>query len=176
MVMNMTTASPGPKVLYIGGTGTISASCVRRGVATGMSVYVLNRGNNAKHRALPDSVTWLRADIAEPDSVRAALGDLTFDAVANFLSYNAADAAAATRVFSGRTRQYVHISTASLYRKPVLQWPIVESNLRENPYVSYSRDKIAAEDDAAGACVNDGFPVTIVRPRTPTTRLSRRCR
>ncbi len=164
MVTNMTTASTGPKVLYIGGTGTISASCVHRSVAAGMAVHVLNRGNNVKHRALPDSVTWLRADIGDPDSVRAALGDLTFDAVANFLSFNAADAATAIQLFSGRTRQYVHISTASLYRKPVLQWPIVESNLRENPYVSYSRDKIAAEDALLEARASEGFPVTIVRP------------
>ena len=52
-------------------------------------------------------------------------------------------------IFRGRTRQYLHISTASLYRKPVLQWPIVESNLRQNPFVSYSRDKIAAGTPAA---------------------------
>jgi nucleoside-diphosphate-sugar epimerase len=151
-------------VLYIGGTGTISASCVRRSVAAGMSVYVLNRGQNVKHRALPDSVTWLQADAADADSVRKALGDLEFGAVANFLSYNAADAAAAVGIFRGRTRQYLHISTASLYRKPVLQWPIVESNLRQNPFVSYSREKIAAEDELMRACASTGFPVTIVRP------------
>ena len=56
-------------------------------------------------------------------------------------------------IFRGRTGQYLHISTASLYRKPVLQWPIVESNLRQNPFVSYSRDKIAAEDELMRACV-----------------------
>ena len=151
-------------VLYVGGTGTISASCVRRSVAAGMSVYVLNRGRNVKHRALPDAVTWLQADISDADSVRKSLGDLEFGAVANFLSYNAADAAQAVKVFGGRTRQYLHISTASLYRKPVLQWPIVESNLRHNPFVSYSRDKIAAEDELMRACLDTGFPVTIVRP------------
>lgn len=151
-------------VLYIGGTGTISASCVRRSVAAGMTVYVLNRGNNIKHRVLPDAVTWLQADVTDSASVRKALGDLEFGAVANFLSYNADDAAEAVNTFHGRTRQYLHISTASLYRKPVLQWPIVESNLRLNPYVSYSRDKIAAEDELMRACVTTGFPVTIVRP------------
>jgi nucleoside-diphosphate-sugar epimerase len=151
-------------VLFIGGTGTISASCVRRSVAAGMSVYVLNRGNNVRQRTLPDSVTWLQADIRDSASVRKAIGDLEFGAVANFLSYNAADAAEAVELFGGRTRQYVHISTASLYRKPVLQWPIVESNLRLNPFVSYSRDKIAAEDELMRACVTTGFPVTIVRP------------
>ena len=120
-------------VLYIGGTGTISASCVRRSVAAGMSVYVLNRGQNVKHRSLPESVTWLQADIGDAASVRKAIGDQEFGAVANFLSYNAADAAEAVGIFRGRTRQYLHISTASLYRKPVLQWPIVESNLRQTP-------------------------------------------
>jgi nucleoside-diphosphate-sugar epimerase len=151
-------------VLYLGGTGTISASCVRRSVAAGQSVYVLNRGRNARHRVVPESVTWLEGDVGDPASVRKAIGDLEFAAVANFLSFNAADAAEAVAIFTGRTRQYVHISTASLYRKPVLQWPIVESNLRQNPFVSYSRDKIAAEDELMRACVADGFPVTIVRP------------
>jgi nucleoside-diphosphate-sugar epimerase len=157
-------ASGGLKVLYIGGTGTISASCVRRSVAAGMSVYVLNRGRNARHRRLPESVTWLQADISDPASVRKAIGDHEFGAVANFLSFNAADAADAVDIFLGRTGQYLHISTASLYRKPVLQWPIVESNLRQNPFVSYSRDKIAAEDELLRACVTRDFPVTIVRP------------
>jgi len=160
----VTASHPGLSVLFIGGTGTISASCVRRSVAAGMSVYVLNRGQNVKHRALPESVTWLQADVGDAASVRKALGDLEFGAVANFLSFNAADAAEAVGIFRGRTRQYLHISTASLYRKPVLQWPIVESNLRQNPFVGYSREKIAAEDELMRACVTAGFPVTIVRP------------
>jgi nucleoside-diphosphate-sugar epimerase len=151
-------------VLYIGGTGTISASCVRRSVAAGMSVSVLNRGQNARQRSLPEEVTWLQADVGDAGSVRKALGDLEFGAVANFLSFNAADAAGAVGIFRGRTRQYLHISTASLYRKPLLQWPIVESNLRQNPYVAYSREKIAAEDELMRACADTGFPVTIVRP------------
>jgi nucleoside-diphosphate-sugar epimerase len=151
-------------ILYIGGTGTISASCVRHSVAAGMTVYVLNRGRNTKHRSLPESVTWLQADISDQASVIAAIGDLQFGAVANFLSYNPQDAAAAAATFRGRTRQYIHISTASIYRKPILQWPIVESNLRQNAFVSYSREKIAAEDELMRAYVTDGFPVTIVRP------------
>ncbi len=160
----MTAPTRDLSVLYIGGTGTISASCVRRSVAAGISVYVLNRGQNAKHRPLPESVTWLQADVSDAESVRKALGDLEFGAVANFLSYNAADAAQAVGIFRGRTRQYLHISTASLYRKPVLQWPIVESNLRQNPFTGYSREKIAAEDELMRACATTGFPVTVVRP------------
>lgn len=151
-------------VLYIGGTGTISASCVRRSVAAGMTVYVLNRGQNAKKRALPDSVISLQADISDRTSVMEAIGDLEFGAVINFLSYGAQDAAAAVATFRGRTRQYIHVSTASIYRKPILQWPIIESNLRQNAFVRYSRDKIAAEDELMRAHLADDFPVTIVRP------------
>src|SRR5258708_19146157 len=154
----------GRPVLYIGGTGTISAACVRRSVAAGMTVYVLNRGRNAKHRSLPESVIQFQADISDQASVLQAIGDLEFGAVVNFLSYNAQDAAAAVAMFPGPTHQYILISTASLYRKPTLQWPIVESKLRQNAFVSYSREKIAAEDVLMRANITDGFPVTIVRP------------
>src|SRR5260370_31933930 len=108
-------------VLYIGGTGTISAACVRRSVGAGMTVHVLNRGRNAKHRSLPESVIQFQADISDQASVLQAIGDLEFGAVVNFLSYNAQDAAAAVAMFRGRTHQYIHISTASLYSKPTLQ-------------------------------------------------------
>ncbi len=151
-------------VLFIGGTGTISASSVRLAAAVGMNVHVLNRGNNAVGRELPASVTWLTADVTDEDSLVAALGDLKFDAVVNFLTYTAADARRAVAVFSGRTKHYVHISTASLYGKPVLQWPIVESTQLHNRFVSYSRDKLDAEKVFSEAFAESEFPVTVVRP------------
>lgn len=153
----------GLKVLFIGGTGIISASSVRRAVELGMDVHVLNRGNNARRRVLPDGVTQLTGDVSDIQSVRTAIGDRHFDAVANFVSFTGDDAKRAIETFSGRTDHYVHISTASLYRKPVRQWPIVESNVIGNPLVSYSQDKLDAERLLAQA-YDDGFPATIVRP------------
>ena len=160
----MTPGSAPISVLYIGGTGTISASCVRRSVAEGMDVYVLNRGNNSKSRDLPDSVTWLTGDITDRASTEEALGDLTFDSVVNFLSYGPEDAQQMVEIFGSRTKQYVYISSASIYHKPILQAPIVESTLRENPYLAYARDKLAAEDLLMQRYMQSGFPVTIVRP------------
>ena len=58
------------RVLYLGGTGTISASCVRLSVESGMDVSVLNRGHNAAARDLPDGVTWLTGDVADDASLR----------------------------------------------------------------------------------------------------------
>lgn len=151
-------------VLYIGGTGTISAACVRRSAQQGMRVFVLNRGVDEKRRGLPDGVVQLHAEVSDESAIVAALPNVTFHCVVDFLSYTAADAARAVRIFGARTRQYIQISSASVYRKPVLQWPIVESNLLSNPFVQYSRDKIAAEQAIMRAHATDGFPATIVRP------------
>jgi nucleoside-diphosphate-sugar epimerase len=153
-----------PRVLFLGGTGIISTSCVRRAVAEGLEVHVLNRGINAKGRSLPEPVHRLIGDITEPASVVAAVGDLTFDSVVNFLSFDADDASAAIDIFRGRTHQYVHISTAGMYKKPIPVMPISESTPRGNQSVQYFRDKIAAEDRLMQACFESGFPVTIVRP------------
>ena len=115
------------RVLYIGGTGTISASCVRLSVESGMQVAVLNRGNNSADRDLPEGVTWLTGDVADDASLLAALGDQQFDAVVNFLSYDADDVERMVGIFGSRTSQYVHISSGSIYAKPVQQSPISES-------------------------------------------------
>src|SRR5215210_8614399 len=115
------------RVLYLGGTGTISASCVRLSVESGMSVSVLNRGNNSAGREMPDGIRWLTGDVTDDDSLLAALGDQRFDAVVNFLSYDADDVRRMVRIFGTRTHQYVHISSGSIYAKPVLQSPIDES-------------------------------------------------
>lgn len=151
-------------VLYIGGTGTISASCVRLSVETGMTVSVLNRGRNSAGRDLPDSVNWLTGDVTDDASLLAALGDETFDVVVNFLSYDDTDAKRMVRIFADRTRHYVHISTASLYGKPVLQSPITESTQLHNRFTEYSRKKLDAERVLTRAFTEQDFPVTIVRP------------
>ena len=79
-------------VLYLGGTGTISAACVRASVAAGMDVTVVNRGADAKGRGTPAGVTTRVADVQDPDALLAAIGDRTYDAVVDFLSFDAAGA------------------------------------------------------------------------------------
>jgi nucleoside-diphosphate-sugar epimerase len=152
------------KVLYIGGTGTISSASVAESVRQGQDVHVLNRGRTAGRRPLPAGVTTIEADVQDPESVRRALDGTTFDSVVNFLSFGAKDAADAVELLEGRTGQYVHISSASIYHKPVRKVPFVESTPRHNPHLPYARDKIAAEDVLRQAYEERDFPVTIVRP------------
>jgi len=151
------------KVLFIGGTGIISSGCVQLALDRGVELYVLNRGMSTQ-RPLPDGVTVLRGDIRDAGSAKAALGELTFDAVVNWVAYTTEHVALDIELFRGRTGQYVFISSASAYQTPPARLPIVESTPLRNPHWQYSRDKIACEDLLVKAYRDDGFPATIVRP------------
>jgi nucleoside-diphosphate-sugar epimerase len=151
------------KVLLIGGTGEISAACSQRAVERGIDLYVLNRGATSS-RPLPADVRFLEADVRDPAAVRAALGGHEFDCVANFLAFIPEHIEADLESFAGRTGQYVFVSSASGYQKPVGRLPILESTPLRNPVWPYSQAKIACEDLLVSAYREYGFPATIVRP------------
>lgn len=150
------------RILYLGGTGTISTSCVAASVARGDDVTVLNRGTSA--RGIPAEVETLTGDIRDAASVRAAVGDRDFDVVAEFLAFTPEHVAQDLDIFEGRTGQYVFISSASAYEKPPRRLPVTESTPLRNPYWQYSRDKIACEDLLVRAHRDRATPMTIVRP------------
>jgi nucleoside-diphosphate-sugar epimerase len=151
------------KVLFIGGTGVISAAAAQRAVAVGHRLTILNRGSQSL-RPAPEDAEVLKADIRDTASVRAALGNRMFDVVVDFVAFTADHAAADIELFTGRTGQYVFISSASAYQKPPARLPIRESTPLRNPFWQYSRDKIACEDLLVKAYREDGFPATIIRP------------
>jgi nucleoside-diphosphate-sugar epimerase len=156
------------KVLFIGGTGIISSACARLAVDRGIDLYVLNRGETTK-RPLPQSATVLHGDIRQPGPAEEALGDLTFDAVVDWIAYVPEHVQRDIELFRGRTAQYVFISSASAYQTPPLRTPIVESTPLRNPFWQYSRDKIACEQLLMQ---DDDFPATIVRPSHTYDRTS----
>lgn len=151
------------KVLFIGGSGTISSACTALAVRSGIRLYVLQRGQTVAW-PLPVGATPLRGDIRDPDSARTAIGSLEFDAVVNWNAFTADHVRSDIALFAGRTRQYVFISSASAYQTPPARLPVTESTPLRNPYLQYSRDKIACEDILVAAYRDQGFPATIVRP------------
>jgi nucleoside-diphosphate-sugar epimerase len=151
------------KVLFIGGSGQISSACSQRAVELGIDLYVLNRGRTAI-RPLPAEARLLEADIRDPASVRAAIGEDAFDAVVDFVAFTPEHVQVDIDLFAGRTGQFVFISSASAYQKPVGRLPIVESTPLRNPIWPYSQAKIACEELLVRAYREDGFPATIVRP------------
>jgi nucleoside-diphosphate-sugar epimerase len=148
------------RLLIIGGTGNISSEFAGAAIARGIEVFILTRGN----RNPSEGATALIADAADPASVARATSGMNFDAVVDFLCYEPARANEAVRLFSGRTGQYVFISSASVYQKPPRRHVIDERTPLCNPFWQYARDKIACEHLFMGAFHQTGFPVTIVRP------------
>jgi len=148
------------KILFIGGTGVISSACAQLAVARGHDLTVLNRGR----RPAVNLGRQLTADIGDPAAAAAALGRETWDAVVDFIAFTPADIESRLTLLRGRTAQYIFISSASAYQKPVIHLPITESTPLVNPFWDYSRKKQASEDRLLLALRDEGFPATIVRP------------
>ena len=148
------------KLLFIGGTGRISESITKLCIQLGHEVYLLNRGN----RALPTGALHLQGDINDESSVAPLIKNHQFDAVANFINYTPDQVERDIRLFAGITNQYVFISSASAYKKPVAGGIITESTPLYNSHWQYSRDKIACEEQLVQEYRQTGFPITIVRP------------
>jgi nucleoside-diphosphate-sugar epimerase len=151
------------RMLIIGGNGIISSSVSRLAVKRGFDLTVVNRGVSATRPPL-EGVRHLTGDATDSASIGAAIGAETFDVVANFQSFRPEQVRDDVDLFTGRTGQYVYISSASAYQKPVGRLPITESTPLANPFWQYSRDKIASEDVLVAAYREAGFPATIVRP------------
>ncbi|MCL2077990.1 MAG: NAD-dependent epimerase/dehydratase family protein [Oscillospiraceae bacterium] len=161
------------KALFIGGTGTISTEISKLAAKSGVELYLLNRGkSNARLKSLDAEISavggspinYIQADISDKADVAEKLKAHNFDVVANFIVFTPEQARRDLELFSGITKQYIFISSASAYQKPLASYLITESTPLVNPYWAYSRDKIACEEIFINANRESGFPITIVRP------------
>ena len=150
------------KILMIGGTGTISSAITRQLAEGGHELWLLNRGTWKSE--VPDNVRQIIADIDDTSAVLAGLPAEPFDAVCEFIGFVPSQVERDIRLFRGRTRQYVYISSASAYNKPAANHVITEGTTLANPHWEYSRNKIACEELLMREYRDNGFPVTIVRP------------
>ena len=156
------------RILIIGGTGTISSAITRQLAAihhppsTIHEIWLLNRGN--RNDEVPSNVKQIIADINDEPTVLAGLPSEPFDAVCQFIGFLPQQVERDIRLFRGRTRQYVYISSASAYNKPAANHVITEGTTLANPHWEYSRYKIACEELLMREYRETGFPVTIVRP------------
>jgi len=151
------------KALFIGGTGTISTAITAQLAAEGKwELTLLNRGNRSDK--VPGNVKVLKADINDEAAVGKLLEGTQWDCVCDFIGFVPAQVERDWRLFRGRTKQYMYISSASAYQKPAVSPFITEGTPMVNPYWQYSRDKIACEDFLMEKHRSEGFPVTIIRP------------
>jgi nucleoside-diphosphate-sugar epimerase len=156
------------KALFIGGTGTISTAISRQLLAEGWDLYLLNRGNRNSTltggNGKAGSLTEIHCDIANEAEAAQKLRGLSFDVVADFIAFNVDQLERDYRLFKDTARQFIFISSASAYQKPLSSYLITESTPLSNPLWDYSRNKIAGEEYLLKRYREAGFPITIVRP------------
>jgi nucleoside-diphosphate-sugar epimerase len=147
------------RLLFIGGTGNISTACVDLALERGHEVTILTRGR----QPLPPGVGSLSGDRNDPACLREAAGR-RFDAVLDFVAYQPAQVEAVIEAFGGKTGQYVFVSSATVYRRPMPGPLTREDDPLGNDHWEYARLKIACEERLVRAHREAGFPATIVRP------------
>ena len=167
------------RVLFIGGTGTISAAISRQAQELGWELFLLNRGNRNSvldTPGTPGKIIEITGDIRTESEeaiaarIRAALAESTgtgsscFDAAADFIAFTREHVEKDFHILKGLCRQYIFISSASAYQKPLSSYLVSEGTPLANPYWEYSRNKIACEEYLTAQYRENGFPVTIVRP------------
>ena len=151
------------KALFIGGTGTISMGIIRALAEDPIwEVYLLNRGNRSSE--VPEGIKQITADIHDEADVAKKLESMEFDVVSDFIAFDVEAVKRDYRLFKGKTKQYIFISSASAYNKPSAHYVITEGTTLANPYWEYSRNKIACEEFLMEKYRTEAFPVTIVRP------------
>ena len=150
------------KILFIGGTGVISSACSQLCSEKGYDLVLLNRGTS--FRSAPKDAEIIHVDIRNVDAAKNAIGNRTFNVVVDWIAYNKEHVENDFNLFRDKTDQYIFISSASAYQKPVQKLPITEETPLENPFWSYARAKIDCENFLMKAYHGKKFPVTICRP------------
>ena len=149
------------KVLFVGGTGIISSAVSQLAVKRGIELYHFNRGKS--HRKI-EGVKHITGDIRNVKQTKEQLKNFHFDVVVNWITFTPEQAKSDIEIFSGITDQFIFISSASVYEKPISKLPITEETPLNNPYWQYSRDKATCEEIFLNAWKEKKFPVTMVRP------------
>jgi len=149
------------KVLFIGGSGTISTQVSKLAIKKGIDLYALNRGSH--NDKLPKEVKILRADINQRQQVEKLLEGQYFDSIVQWISFTVENVKRDYELFKDHTKQFVFISSASAYFKPIPFIPITEAIPLGNKYWEYSENKKKCEDYLLSVS-SDDFNVTIIRP------------
>ena len=148
------------RILFIGGTGNLSAECAELLFQRGHEILVVSRGRSA----VPPGYRTVLADRKDQAAMTSALKDLQPDVVINFLGFEVANVQTNYNLFGGSIKQYVFISSATVYAKPHVQLPLTEHAPLGNVYWDYAAKKLECERWLLEKQAQTGFPLTIVRP------------
>ena len=150
------------KALFIGGTGLISTAVSKLAIERGWDLTLFNRGQHI--HGIPEGANIVTVDINDDEAVRRAMEGKHYDVIAQWIAFKPERVQRDIDLFLGKCDQYILISSAAAYERPMRTWRITESLSLNNRYWQYGRDKRACEATALAAYREKEFPVTIVRP------------
>lgn len=148
------------KILYIGGSGNISSACTKEALDKGFEVFHFNRGNQSQY-TFSEKLKSIQGNYQDTESLQLLKEHAPFDVVANFICFTPEQMARDIEIFAPLTRQYIFISSATVYKKPPDHYIITEDCPLENKFWPYSQNKIECEKIL---CSQDKMEYTIVRP------------
>ncbi len=130
----------------LGGTQFVGRAVVEAAVARGRDVTVFNRGGHEP----PAGVRQLRGDRTAAEGLAELAGTEEWDVVVDTWSAAPRAVRDTARLLSGRARQYVYVSSCSVYAWPPAPdhdetAPLVEGAAPDAGETEYARDKLGAE-------------------------------
>ena len=153
-------------VLVIGGsyfTGRVFS--IHASKSDSLALHVVNRGRYTLN--LP-GISESKCDRHDAQTLSKLLPGIHFDAVIDFCGYNPGEIALILNALPDRVRQYVFISTASIYTTTGVRKeddPVMETKPeRPDPVSEYVYRKVQLENELKDSCAVMGIPYTIVRP------------
>ena len=149
------------KILFIGGTGSISTSCSHLLANKGYQLTLITRGNLINR--LPSKVHHIKADFNNKNNnLHRFCSNEYWDCVINWNIYNKNQALRDIAIFKQNAKKYIYISTTAVYGD--VSHPINEETDVYNKLWDYAVFKLQAEEVFKKACIDEKFPVTILRP------------
>lgn len=161
------------KILMIGGTGIISLDIAELSVRLGHEVFLFNRGT---HLA-PEGTHSLHGDISRAGVLREKTQGLSFDVVADFISFTPDQLVRKLEALRGRYEQYIFLSSCGVYDRGYGSIGAGLSAIsssggliseQRTPTANfgwdYARNKIACEHELIKETWLHGGAFTVVRP------------
>jgi len=154
------------KILFIGGTGRLSSDIANLSVEKGNEVYLLTRGSSNRKKFINPKYNMIYADIHNFEQCNDKLYGLKFDVIIDFLTYNVEQLENTLKIIEGHYKQYVFVSTATVYEKKYEEEIITEDETKKgNKKWEYAYKKFLCEEKLKDY-FNDSSEIyyTILRP------------
>lgn len=134
------------KILFIGGTGRLSSDVAKLALEEHNEVYLLTRGSSKRKKYIDPKYKMIYADIRDVKSCKEKINNLIFDVIIDFLTFNVEQLKSTLDIINGHYKQYIFISTATVYDKIKEGEKITEENTyKGNSKWDYSYNKFLCE-------------------------------